>query len=116
MTTSFMLDCAVKATLVLALAILAALASRRASASIRYALWTCAMAALLILPVASWLLPEQTVQINANVPAQLTAQPSVSVVVHGGRPPSPAFSQMSSQMSQERLPFMIWMGGTFALI
>ena len=108
MTTLFLLDCAVKATLVLALAILAALASRRASASIRYALWTCVLCALLILPLASWVLPRQTVQINATVPAPFTVQPSVSVVVHGGR--------SSSRAVPESLPLMIWMVGALLMI
>ncbi|MDQ3606622.1 MAG: hypothetical protein M3418_10630, partial [Gemmatimonadota bacterium] len=52
---------AVKATLLLLMASLLALALRRASAASRHLVWSLALAALLVLPPLSLLLPDWTV-------------------------------------------------------
>jgi hypothetical protein len=109
---SFLIDFGVKATAALGLAFLVALALKRASASARYAMWTCALAAVLVLPVASSIGPglKMTVGRSAWLRATttITAAPRtvqdaapISVVVEGRRPAS-------------RLPMMIWIAGIIA--
>jgi TonB family protein len=103
---TFLFDVALKAAVVLGIAFLVALALRQSSASIRYALWTCALAAVLILPLASWVAPGWNIDRGvANVAQE--AQPGVSVVVHGTRPrSSPSWPSAIS----------IWIAGAGAML
>ena len=69
-------DMALKGTVILLLAWLAALALRRGSASARHAVWTCALASLLALPaltlaLPSWNLPLQVSWSGAGEPTPL---------------------------------------------
>ncbi|HVO99224.1 MAG TPA: M56 family metallopeptidase [Bryobacteraceae bacterium] len=86
---NFVLDFGVKSALALGLAFLFGLALRRASASILYALWTCALAAVLILPLVSWIGPRWNIEPSVARRATLgeqQARPSVAVVVQAKRP------------------------------
>ena len=65
------LDCAWKATAVLAIAGLVALLSRRTAASVRHLVWVSAMAAVLAIPLISGVLPRWTLPIR-HVPAPET--------------------------------------------
>jgi hypothetical protein len=82
---NFVLDFGVKSALALGLAFLLALALRKASASVRYALWTCALAAVLLLPLVSWIGPRWNFDRGATVhqAQQRQVRPSVAVVVQG---------------------------------
>jgi len=56
-SNAFLLDAAVKATVILTVAFLFTAGMRHGSASARYFTWTCALAAILVLPVFSLVLP-----------------------------------------------------------
>ena len=92
---NFILDFGVKSALTLGFAFLLALALRKASASVRYALWTCVLAAVLLLPLLSWIGPARTVDTGAwrratvRPAPQSQVRPPVAVVVQGKRSPAP---------------------------
>jgi TonB family protein len=105
---NFFIDFGVKSALALGVAFLVAWPMRRAStASMRYALWTCALAAVLVLPLAMWIGPVKNVDRSAwrrATPAQ-----QISVVVHARRPaPAPIWPQ--------KLPMILWAGGVIAML
>ena len=104
---NFLIDFSVKSALALGAAFLIAWLMRRASASRRYALWTCALAAVLLLPVALWIGPVRNVDRSAwrrATPAQ-----QISVVVHAHRPaPAPVWPQ--------NLPTIFWLAGIVAML
>ena len=54
---TLLLDCLVKATVLLGLAFLAAGMLRHASAAVRHLVWTLSLAGLLVLPVLAMALP-----------------------------------------------------------
>jgi beta-lactamase regulating signal transducer with metallopeptidase domain len=78
--SQFALDIIVRASALLAVAVLADLVvHRRASAATRHLVWTLAMGALLALPIASYVLPEWTVPI----PMARSFAPSVNPIGTG---------------------------------
>ncbi len=104
---SFLIDFGLKSALALGAAFLVVWPMRRASAaSTRYALWTCALAAVLVLPLVMWIGPVTNVDRSAwrATPAQ-----QISVVVHARRPaPEPAWPK--------ELPVAVWIGGMIAML
>jgi len=97
--SSLLLDSAAKGTVLLLLAWLAVGLARRSSAALRHSIWCLAMVGLLLLPVASWLLPtwqipilhpEAATVVEASVPgptrASLETGESPSIM---GNPQSP---------------------------
>jgi TonB family protein len=108
---TFLVDFGIKSGAVLSVAFLLTFAFRRGSASLRYAVWTCALAAVLVLPLASWVVPKWNIDRSAWRRAtgtqRVQAQPSISVVVHAPRP-APAWPR--------ELPMMLWIGGALAMI
>jgi TonB family protein len=107
---NFLIDFGVKGALALGVAFLLAWPMRRASAaaSTRYALWTSALAGVLMLPLALWTGPAWNIDRGAvTIVAQ--TQPATSVVVHARRPaPAPAWP--------EKLPMILWAGGMIAML
>lgn len=105
---NFLIDFGVKATAALSFAFLIAWAIRRSSASLRYTMWTCALAALLVLPLASWIGPVVKMPVRRSAWRRATAAPIVerteTVVVQGRRPVSVP------------LPIMIWIAGMVAML
>jgi TonB family protein len=72
--TSFALECAWKVTVILLAAGGLSILLRRAAASIRHLVWTCAIAGALLIPIGSTTLPRWTVPLWRNVaPAPATA-------------------------------------------
>jgi TonB family protein len=109
---TFLVDFGIKSGLTLGVAFLVAFALRRGSASVRYAVWTCALAAVLVLPLASWIAPKWNIDRSALRRATGShkvewAQPSISVVVHAPRP--------AADLPRE-LPMIFWIGGTLAML
>jgi len=104
---NFLIDFGVKSTLALGVAFLIAWAVRKASASARYAMWTCALAMVLMLPLALWIGPVRNVDRSAwrrATPAQ-----QISVVVHARRPArAPTWPQ--------KLPIIVWIAGAMAML
>jgi len=104
---NFLIDFGVKSALALGFAFLVAWLMRRASASARYALWTCALAAVLLLPVALWIGPVRNVDRGAW--RRATPEQQVSVVVHARRPaPAPT--------SPQNLPMILWFAGAISML
>lgn len=106
---TFLVDFGIKSALALGVAFLIAFALRRGSASMRYAMWTCALAAVLVLPVASLVGPRWNIDRGAAGPRPVnatSAAPDFSVVVHGQRPASP------------RMPvvLIIWIAGVMGML
>jgi TonB family protein len=105
---NFLIDFGVKGALALGVAFLTAWALRRGSASIRYALWTCALASVLALPLALWTGPAWNINRGA-VQLVPQAQPAISVVVHAHRPaPAPTWPK--------QLPIIVWIAGAMAML
>jgi TonB family protein len=104
---NFLIDFGIKGALALAIAFLAAWLMRQASASTRYALWTCALAAVLVLPLALWIGPGWNIGRGAAIVDQ--AQPAISVVVHARRAALvPAWP--------DKLPMTVWIAGMIAML
>jgi beta-lactamase regulating signal transducer with metallopeptidase domain len=61
--TILLFDVAAKGTVLLVLATVASVLLRRKSAAMRHSLWTLTMLSLILLPVASWLLPKWNIPI-----------------------------------------------------
>lgn len=103
---NFLIDFGVKSALALGFAFLIGYLMRRASASMRYAMWTCALAGLLLLPVTLWIGPVRNVDHSAwrrATPAQ-----HISVVVHAKRPAAPTWPR--------NLPVIVWLAGVMTML
>jgi len=73
----FALDIIVRASALLAAAALADLVlRRRSSAATRHLVWTLAIGALLLLPIASYVLPEWTVPLPITKPFARSRSPA----------------------------------------
>lgn len=75
MNPAFFVTMAVKATVILVAAFVAAMFLRRKSASLRYAVWTAAVAAVLALPALSALLPSWPIGKSATPTAAIVPAP-----------------------------------------
>lgn len=84
--SSLLLDSATKGTVLLLLAWLAVKLVRRSSAALRHSIWCLTMVGLLLLPVASWLLPawqipilppEAVTVVEASLPEPTRASPEL---------------------------------------
>lgn len=84
---NYLVDLSLKVTVILGIAFAIAFALRRGSAAVRYAIWICALAGVLALPLASWIGPVWNVEQKIPVTAQ-PAQVSTSVVVHASGAPA----------------------------
>jgi TonB family protein len=105
---TFLIDFGIKSTLALGMAFLVALALRRTSASMRYALWTCALAAVLLLPVAALIGPVWNLDRRLSQVVE-QSQPSISIVVHARQPASvPTWPR--------KLPMIVWTAGVVAML
>ncbi len=104
---TFLIDFGIRSALALGIAFLVALVLRRSSASIRYAVWTCALAAVLILP-AAMLGPIWKVDRGVARVVEQTG-PSTLVVVSAQEPQSaPAWPR--------KLPTVMWITGAIAML
>ena len=84
---SLLIDLGVKTTVILGVAFALAFALRRGSAAVRYAMWICALAGVVALPLASWIGPVWNIEREVPVTAQ-PAQVSTSVVIHASHAPA----------------------------
>lgn len=107
---TFLMDFGVKSAVALSVAFLVGLGLRRGSASVRYAMWTCALAGVLVLPLASWVVPRWNIDHSAwrrttTAPDIGMPTPAVSIVVQGKRstPPLP-------------WPTIVWIAGAMAML
>lgn len=112
---TFLIDFGIKSALALGIAFLVACGLRRGSASIRYAMWTCALGAVLVLPLASWIGPRWNIgrsawgRATATAPGSaaapaMEAAASIWVVVQAGRP------------GTQELPVILWIAGIIAML
>ena len=109
---TFLIDFGVKSVGALGIAFLVAFALRRGSAAVRYAMWTCVLAALLVLPLVSSIGPRWNIDRSAwrraTLPhgghATLETEPSTVVVVEARRPAS------------QSLPMLLWIAGVMAML
>jgi len=76
-SNAFLLDAAVKAAAILTVALLLTAGMRHGSASARYFTWTCALAAILVLPVLSVVLPH--CDLTLKTPAARASSPSAPI-------------------------------------
>ncbi len=111
---TFLIDFGIKSGLAMGVAFLVVFALRRGSASVRYAVWTCALAGVLVLPLASlivprWNIDRSTWQRATGMNGVQQAEPSTAVVIHGRRP-APASNW------PQKLPMIIWIGGSLAML
>ena len=116
LSIAFLFDIAAKATLILAAACLLVLALRRASASARYFTWTCALAALLALPVLSLLLPGWTLPVKTPPAALRAHRPPRVVGPHATAAPRPSpvpAPPPRSPPDEPSLAAAIWLAGVF---
>jgi TonB family protein len=108
---TYLVDFAIKSALALAFVFLAGAVLKKLSASVRYAMWICALGALLVLPLASWIGPRWSIGRTASLPltadSTVTIEPheEANVVVNGARPSPLPF-----------LPIMIWIAGAIAML
>ncbi len=112
---NFLIDLGIKATVALSVAFLVAWALRKGSASVRYAMWTCALAALLTLPLAVKIGPAWNMRVASSAWSRATGvsqaeheAPSISVVVQARRPAPVSWP--------EKLPMTIWIAGVVAML
>jgi TonB family protein len=107
---TFLIDFAIKSALILTAPFLAAHILRRRSASVRYALWSCALAALLILPALSFLAPQWTPAVARRHPLPtdvlVQTEPTVSTSV----------LVQEHQKSSPNVPTLIWLAGVIAML
>jgi TonB family protein len=107
---TFFVDFGVKSAVVLGIAFLVALIVRRGSASFRYVLWICALAAVLLLPLLSRVGPTWNIDRSAWRRATTDshvieeALPGISIVVDGART-KPGLPW----------PMVIWIAGAVAM-
>ncbi len=105
---TFLIDFGIKGAVALGIAFLVALVLNRASASIRYAMWTCALAGVLVLPLASWFVPRWNIDRSAwhsATTADVEQTPATSVVVVARRT-APALPW----------PTIVWFTGTIVML
>ena len=108
---SFLIDQAVRATLLLIAAYVATFAMRRASASARRLMWIVAAACLLTMPVLSLVVPP----IGARAPiSTFAASPSPAVVAHAVRTPTTAFPKPAPAW-RLWIP-MLWAAGALGVL
>ncbi|MEX0713212.1 MAG: M56 family metallopeptidase [Pirellulales bacterium] len=89
------IDVAVKATLLMALAILATWLLRRGSAALRHRVWCLTFGALVLLPILSWALPAWRIAILPPTPAQPAAAPAAAAM------PEPAAAAQAATAKPE---------------
>lgn len=86
---TFLIDFGVKGAVALGAAFLLAMALKRASSSIRYAMWTCMLAGVFAMPLVTRVGPRWNIDRGAWLPAPATVDaeqaPTTSVVVLGKR-------------------------------
>lgn len=103
---NYLVDVGLKATVILGIAFAIAFYWRRSSAAVRYAMWICTLAGVLMLPLASWLGPVWDIERDVPVNAQ-PAPVSTSVVVHADRAPA-----------DQHRPWVaiVWMAGAIVMV
>jgi len=106
---AFLLDNAVKATFILTVTLLLTVAMRRSSASARYFVWAGALAAILVLPVLSLVLPRWEFAVKALPAGAAASQAPVSESV----PVTAEASRVEAPPSERALPWpaAIWLAG-----
>src|SRR5580658_8693037 len=103
----FLLQVAIKATILFAAAGIAALALRRASASARYLVWTCMFIAALILPIVCLLAPKwEVARTMAIAPA---VSNGISLVVTATGPTAPRHLPPT-------WPLTLWIAGAAVML
>lgn len=102
---------ALKSTLILAVASLAALVLRRRSAAARHLVWTAAAAAILALPLLTWIVPQLPVPVAKTGPTAVfqvfvTAAP-LDRAVPAGPASAPATGPLAGTAARPLLP-LLW--------
>jgi TonB family protein len=107
---TFLVDFGIKSAVALAFAFLVGAALKKGSASVRYAMWTCALAAVLLLPVALWIGPQWKIdRATTKGSAILIETPAdIAIVINGARP--------AHSLSLPGLPMTIWIAGAIAML
>ncbi len=77
-TTTILLDCAGKATILVTGAAALHFTLRQASAAARHLLWTTTLACLLLLPVLSVIVPQKIIQTPTQLVTQIVVTPSAT--------------------------------------
>lgn len=108
MNLAFFVTMTIKATAILLAAFVAAMFLRRKSASLRYAVWIAAVAAVLALPVLSALLP--------SWPIGKSAAPTAAIAPALAATPSLPSAPAQPQPSRLPLPAAIWAAGASIVV
>src|SRR5579862_8895041 len=116
----FLLNLALKATVVLCVAWMLAIVLRRRSAAWRHLIWTSAFGGLLVLPVLSAVLPALPVGVPAPLLApgaifQATAAPPVAIRPATNRPADQTRPPLE-QSSRPNWLLLLWAAGTAVLL
>src|SRR5262245_16782683 len=83
------IELAVKSSAIIAVAAVAAgLMQRRASAASRHLVWTLAVAALLVLPLATVALPSWNIPIRRQMPSLAVSQPPAPIAIESSSAPT----------------------------
>ena len=108
-STAFLYDAALKATVILGVAFLITWALRRSSAATRYFIWTCALAAILAIPMLSAWMPRWGV----GLPAPAVRAISGRSVVPDAAPEPVDSSQPAPSRPSRAIPWpiAIWLAG-----
>lgn len=104
---NFLIDFGIKSTLALGIAFLVEWTLRRGSSSVRYVLWTCSLAAVLVLPLVLWIGPGWHIEPGVQIVPQ--AQAATSVVVHAHR-------STPAREWPRQLPEIVWIVGVMAML
>lgn len=107
---AFLFDTAAKATMVLAAAGLLALAMRRTSSAARYFTWTCALCAVLAIPMLSLLLPAWNLPVK-TAPAPIVREVSMPDSASFPAPASAAPVAPIRAKWTNGWPVTIWLAG-----
>jgi len=113
-STAFLLDAAAKATVIFAAACLVTLAIRRSSAAVRYFTWNCALAAVLVVPALSWLVPKWDLPVKTP-PSSIA---STVLLADTSTPPAPEVPSPVAVRPKRTVnwPVAIWLAGVLIVL
>lgn len=117
---SLLFGAALKGTLVLAAAGVLTLAMRRCSAASRHLVWTVALAALLVIPLLSYVLPRlnvpAAVEVAVTFRSNVVAPPASVVPPTGGPTRTEPVAPAQSPLSLSQILLLLWAAGTLVLL
>jgi TonB family protein len=112
-SNAFLLDPAVKSAAILTVALLFTVGMRHGSASARYFTWTCALAAILVLPVLSMVLPRWDFALRTQTPTSPTSAILPLAPVSDTAPIAEPAGRLEAPRPDRPFPWLaaIWLAG-----